>query len=307
MSSQSSPQTSKTLLNQGSSMLPFKDSTSLHLTQESSKTTPQNISKEILLGFLDGFVSQEKFRTYNVEIAKKLGDVSYAVLLNDFLDQEKYLRKEKKLTSHEKYGPDLMYYTSDQAWERCGIKKDYFDAAIRTFERLGFVKKCKFGIPCKSYYSVNRLAIAEWIFSNIIYSCGNSHNLIEEIPQQAVGIPTRNEPNNELSKDPNTTTSIEQVVDVSDDDLKKYSVKVTEFLDEKSKLLDHNLQVPLVTLIKLIKLYGITYLTDQLNYMCDQQHRAFKDQKSMKIKKTKPIDNPEVFLRIACEKNWARS
>ena len=285
-----------------SNLSPSENNNSQHLAQESCNQQTHNMPKELLLGFLDSFVSAEKFRTYNVDIAKKLGDVSYAVLLNDFLDQEKFLRKEKKLTSHEKYGDDLMYYTSDQAWERCGIKKDYFDAAIRKFESLGFIKKCKFGIPCKSYFSVNRLAIAEWIFSKIVSSCGNSHNLPEEKPQQAGGIPTRNEPNNEPSYDPNTSTL--GVVAVSDEEL---AIKAMDFLDKKSKLLNHNLKVPLDTLVKLIKQYGNDYFTDQLNYMFAQQVQAFKDERSMKNKKTPHIGKPETYLRMACEKNWGGS
>lgn len=283
--------------------VPSEHSNSHHLAQQSSNQQSHNMPKDLLLGFLDSFVSAEKYRTYNVDIAKKLGDVSYAVLLNDFLDQEKYLRKEKKLTSHEKYGDDLMYYTSDQAWERCGIKKDYFDAAIRKFESLGFIKKCKFGIPCKCYYSVNRLAIAEWIFSKIVSSCGNSHNLQEESPQQAGGIPTRNEPNNEPSNDPNTST-LNEVVEVSEEKIKEHALKAMDFLDKKSESLNHNLKVPLATLMKLIKQHGIDYFTDQLNYMCNQQIQAFKDERSMKKNKTPYVGKPETYLRMACEKNW---
>ena len=263
-------------------------------------------SKELLLSLLDNFVSHEKYRTYNIEIAKKLGDISYAVVLNDMMDQEKYLRKEKKLASHQKYGDDLMYYTSDQAWERCGIKKDYFDAAIRRFESLGFLQKFKFGIPCKSYYRINRLAIAEWIFSNIIYSCGNSHNLQEESPQQAGGIPTRNEPNNEPSNDPNTSTYSESVV-ASEEEIKKNAVSAVEFLAKKSELLKHDLHIPINSIVKLIRKYGINYVTIQLNYMIDQQIQSFKDQNSMKKHKTVPVNKPETYLRISCEKNWGEA
>lgn len=285
--------------------IPSESNNSQHLAQEACNQQAHNMPKDLLLGFLDSFVSAEKYRTYNVDIAKKLGDVSYSVLLNDFLDQEKYLKKEKKLASHEKYGDDLMYYTSDQAWERCGIKKDYFDAAIRKFESLGFIKKCKFGIPCKSYYSVNRLTIAEWIFSKIVSSCGNSHNLMEEKPQQAVGIPTRNEPNNEPSNEPNSSTL--KAVDVSDAEIKELSLKAVDFLDKKSVSLNHNLKVPIGTVMKLIKQYGSDYFTDQLNYMCNQQIQAFKDERTMKKKKTPHVGKPETYLRMACEKNWGGS
>jgi hypothetical protein len=263
-------------------------------------------TKELLLSLLDNFVSQEKYRTYNIEIAKKLGDVSYAVLLNDLLDQEKYLKKEKKLTSHEKYGDDLMYYTSDQAWNRCGIKKDYFDAAIRKFENLGFLKKFKFGLPCKSFYRLNRLVIAEWLFSNILSSCGNSHNLQEEFPQQAGGIPTRNEPNNEPSNDPNTSTYSESVV-ASEEEIKKNAISAMEFLAKKSEFLKHDLHIPINSIVKLIRKYGIKYVTVQLNYMVDQQIQSFKDLNSMKKKKTESIAKPETYLRMACEKNWGQA
>ncbi len=100
---------------------------------------------------------------------------------------------------------------------------------------------------------------------------------------------------------------VKEVVAVSDDEVKKQSLRVIEFLDKNSKSLNHNVNVPIGTVVKLIKQYGIEYLTEQLNYMIRQQGQAFKDERSMKKNKTKSIDKPETYLRMACEFNWAKA
>jgi hypothetical protein len=61
-------------------------------------------------------------------------------------------------------------------------------------------------------------------------------------------------------------------------------------------------------ILKLIKQYNSKYLTDQINYMIKAQEKSIKDSLiPTKKHPAKSIENPEVYLEIACKKNWASS
>lgn len=53
--------------------------------------------------------------------------------------------------------------------------------------------------------------------------------------------------------------------------------------------------------------YGAEYLGDQIKYMLKEHAEALKDQNTMKQKPKRPIDKPQVYLSMACERNWAKS
>lgn len=60
-------------------------------------------------------------------------------------------------------------------------------------------------------------------------------------------------------------------------------------------------------LCSLAKLHGLSYLIDQVNYMIAKQQKSNRDELTSKSKKTKRIDNPLSFIRMACERNWGMS
>lgn len=148
------------------------------------------------------FISHENYRKYNVPLAKALNGIERAVLLNDLMDQYFYLLDNNKLVSHVDHGDDLMFYTIQQAYDRCGINKDSFDSALKMFISLGFISKiCKFGIPCKKYIKLDLTRIYDWIFSSNLYSLRKPANSLPEIREQSSGNPQRNDNYNESNNE----------------------------------------------------------------------------------------------------------
>jgi hypothetical protein len=133
---------------------------------------------------VDTFISDCNFRKFNIVVARELGSIEYAVILNDMLDQYNYLTRENKLISHLKYGDGLMFYTQAQAWDRCAVNRKPFETALKKFIYLGFISVVKFGMPYKSYYKINKEAIGEWL-SNLSYSLSKRSNKHVQRSKQA--------------------------------------------------------------------------------------------------------------------------
>jgi hypothetical protein len=99
------------------------------------------------------------------------------------------------------------------------------------------------------------------------------------------------------------------VVDHEKEEIEKIQSKnLKDFLDTYIGPYGATWDLGRLFLLSLIKKYGINYLTDQVNYMCKQQHQSDKDSKnSYKKKKTPAVENPKSFLGMSCDKNWADS
>lgn len=133
-------------------------------TSHNKNTSNTLVDQKTLLLSLEMLLESDKYRSYNVQFAKKLGSAEKAIILCDMLSFESYLRNERKLVSHEEHGDGLMFYSHTKCWERCAITKNPFLSAIREFIDAGFMEVVKFGIPFRSYYRLNRSAIAKWFF-----------------------------------------------------------------------------------------------------------------------------------------------
>jgi hypothetical protein len=59
--------------------------------------------------------------------------------------------------------------------------------------------------------------------------------------------------------------------------------------------------------ISLCQEYGSSYVMEQVNHMIRKERDSIRDSKSAKQKKTTPVEKPESFLKMSCEKNWAKS
>lgn len=72
----------------------------------------------------------------------------------------------------------------------------------------------------------------------------------------------------------------------------------------------HNLSWKIrdAVIFHLSKEYNEKYVTDQINYMCNQQEQAIRDALVPTKKHPKKfIENAESFLQLACKENWALS
>lgn len=149
-------------------------------------------------------LSHKKYRQYNVDIAKRLGGIEYAILLNDLLDQFEHLEENRLLVSHVKYGDGLMYYTMQQAFDRCAISRTSFESAIKLFITLGFIKDVvKFGNLLKRYFRIDINAIYEWLISNNNYECRNLQARMQKPASEDVEISKLTIPNNDSYTIPN--------------------------------------------------------------------------------------------------------
>lgn len=148
------------------------------------------------------FISHENYRKYNVPLAKALNGIEHAVLLNDLMDQYFYLLDNDKLVSHIDHGDNLMFYTIQQAFDRCGINRISFESGIKMFISLGFISKvCKFGIPFKKYLKLDLTRIYDWIFSNNLYSLHKHANRVAQTCKQACMKMQSNDNYNESNKE----------------------------------------------------------------------------------------------------------
>ncbi len=185
----------------------------------------------LLIEMLNTFLSNDKYRLYNVDMAKRLGGVEYAVILNDMLDQFKYLKSQDQLLNHEKHGNDLMYYTKDQCYDRCAINKDRFETAIKKFVELDFIRVFRFGLPCKNYYSFNHLKIAQWLFYKNVSRKRDSSNCMEETLQPDGGNPPTYYTNTNSTDETDSSFSTDQKVRDSDCGNVHDTEKHKDFLD----------------------------------------------------------------------------
>lgn len=148
---------------------------------------------------IKSLLTHKGYRQYNVSVSKRLGGIEYAVLLNDLIDQYDHLEETDQLVSHLKYGDGLMYYTINQAYERCGISKDSFEAGLKLFISLGFFScVVKFGIPPKRYFKIDLGKIYDWLFSNNVYNLRKPANCIEETRKTFCGNPQTNDKENDI-------------------------------------------------------------------------------------------------------------
>lgn len=101
-----------------------------------------------------------------------------------------------------------------------------------------------------------------------------------------------------------TTTSENEPVVVVSSDLKK----VYDYLENLAKKWGEHWIISKPILSQLIKKYGIVYLSAQLNYMGSQHHKHLRDiENPYQVRKTPPIANPEMYIKIACKENYAES
>lgn len=116
---------------------------------------------------LGSILGEKNKRTYNVEMAKRLGGVDYAVILSDLIDSYLYFYQNNKLISHIEHGDGFMYYTIAGAYERCGVNRWAFEKSIKMFTDLGFLSTIvKFGNLGRKHFKLDVSRICDWFFAS---------------------------------------------------------------------------------------------------------------------------------------------
>lgn len=95
------------------------------------------------------------------------------------------------------------------------------------------------------------------------------------------------------------------VVRSSKEEEKVKSQEASDFLTKASESLGYDLKISAPEILRLIKKFGFIPVFEHINYMIDQQKKSQRATHSTKRNKPQPIGKPYIYLRIACEKNYA--
>lgn len=97
----------------------------------------------------------DNYRTYNVEVAEKLGSIFAAILLAELASRYRYHRERDELVNDEKHGSDWFYYMYEDVERRTCLSRKNQDTAIRILESHGLIEKKAFGMHPKRHFRLN--------------------------------------------------------------------------------------------------------------------------------------------------------
>lgn len=266
------------------------------------------------------FLNSDSFQIYSRIVAKHCKSVAASIILSELINRYEYHLENDELTSHEKYGEGWFYFTIEKCEERTCLSRKEQDTALKILKENNLISVVCFGLPAKRYFKVNEEeCLAVFGFSKKHSSLTEKGKL--DCPKRAncTQEPIHIKETYEDNYITTSTTSTEDVVvdvvsrsyskkkvDNSEDATKEAAISLQKFLANRVDRWGPGWNVPFSIIEILMKKYGIAYVNDQMQCMLAQQEQYLKDQDSnAKKKKTKPIEKPEIYLRIACEKNYA--
>lgn len=256
------------------------------------------------------FLNTSSYQIYNRNIAKLCGSVNAAIMLSELVNRYEYHCSNNELESHEKYGEGWFYLTIEKAEERTCLSRKEQDLGISILKEKSFIEVVQFGMPCKRYFRINEKEILESLgLLNKDYSLSKKDKPVcldnPVCPKRTNQLVRKGQTAHiykELQEDLHKTTSLEdsrrslsekekKAIGLIEDSLRKYQWTINSHVLED-----------------LIIKYGILYVIDQVNRMIEKEFEARKHAENpYREVKTKPIEKPESYLRMSCEKNWASS
>ncbi len=96
-----------------------------------------------------------EYRTYNIDIARKLKSLHAAILIKELKDKWYYHFKNNELINDKIHGNGWFYETCEKIEERTYLSRKYQDSALNILEKLGLVEKKVFGLPPKRHFRLN--------------------------------------------------------------------------------------------------------------------------------------------------------
>lgn len=106
----------------------------------------------------------ENYRTYNVDVARKLGSIYAAIFLSHMANRYRYHKNKGELLSDPKYGDNWFFLTQETVEERTCLTRKNQDTSIKILEKFGLIEKKIIGIPSKRYFRINIHAIQMFFF-----------------------------------------------------------------------------------------------------------------------------------------------
>jgi hypothetical protein len=236
----------------------------------------------------------------HIEVATALKSADMALFLNHISYWVNYNKRAKK------------NYHEGRYWTYQTLKELHAHFPYWTEKQLRLIKEklIKSGILIKGNF--NQTKFDQTIWYTIDYEKVKSICLKGQIDNPKTSNPiSRNDrpiPDNK-PYNKTTTTTEEEVVVVSDPmKIKEVAKKMESHLEEFSKSRRECWKLSERDFLTLVEKYGPKFVSDQMNYMINQQEQAERDETiPHKSRKAKFIDKPSTYLIISCEKNWAKS
>lgn len=285
-------------------------------------------------------LNKNNFQTYNRDLAKSLG-INAAIFLSELINRYEYHKDKDQLIVHESHGEEWFYHTIQHVKDRTGLTREKQDTALKRLKEFELVDVKIFGLPSRRHFRLNVDKIIE-IFdcsqlpkcSQLSTKCSQKqpfspnfrrneekiHKL--ECVKHTNWIADTQQPSHYRRRTQNkktTTTEEEKVVvvvhnyekprkDINEELIKQNAQALKSCLDKKANDWGHNWRLPLSLFVNLIRNYGDCFVLDQVSYMMAQQNQSILDQNKHYLKqKSKPIEKPETYFKLACQKNYALS
>lgn len=101
------------------------------------------------------WLCQDNYRTYNIEVARKLGSIQCAIILSELASKHRHLQKKGELYCDEKNGDGWFYFTHEALTERTFLTRREQDSALSTLISSGLIEKKIIGLPAVRYFKLN--------------------------------------------------------------------------------------------------------------------------------------------------------
>ncbi len=248
------------------------------------------------------WINQDNYRTYNIQVAKKLRDVDAAIILSELVS--KYNFHKNELINDPKHGNGWFFFTQESCEDRTALSRKKQDHALAILENCGLIEKRVFGLPARRYFRIKTEEILRYFgFSNSNSSLSQTDKL--DCPKGANHVV----PNGQTAhyiEEPKEEPDIQKASPVSPSSSlspkeKKQAFKDNVFLTQKQHddlVVNHNL-IFIEKCYETLSLYkhskGIEYKSDYhtiLKWVIDAVKNDSKPSKSIKIEKSNQ-DTPE--------------
>jgi len=104
-------------------------------------------------------LASDNYRTYNVEIARKLKSISAAIILSEIAQSLQFHEKKGELISHPQHGDGWIYLTHEKCEERTILTRKEQDKAFAILESFNLIEKKVWGAPPLRHFRLNIDAI----------------------------------------------------------------------------------------------------------------------------------------------------
>jgi len=108
----------------------------------------------------------DNYRTYNIDVARKLKSIYAAILLAEIASRYRYHKERNELVDDPKHGQGWFYYTQEDIEERTLLTRKHQDAGLEILANFGLIEKKLIGVPARRHFRLNPKKINDFFFVN---------------------------------------------------------------------------------------------------------------------------------------------